>query len=188
MSNPEGFFGSIFGSTEDDPLLQSDREAMQSNGNGNGRTDTSGASPADTADNPRSRADRASQSSRSQPPSSPASPNQTASTPRSRNDHRDDHRTGPSGDATHPEGQHHHEARDKQHSDAMEVQEVVLHQHGDETEGLTDLNEAVEDGWRFSHISLDDRIRSASGDVDTQIVVLMERNTPRSLFDFGGAH
>lgn len=185
MSNPEGFFGSIFGSAEDDPLLQSDREAMQSNGNGNGRTDTSGASsPADTADEPRSRADRASQSSRSQPPSPPSSPNQAASTSRSRNDDR----TGPPGDAARHQDQAHREPREKQHTDAMEVQEVVLHQHGDETEGLTDLNEAVEDGWRFSHISLDDRIRSASGDVDTQIVVLMERNTPRSLFDFGGAY
>lgn len=136
MSNQDGFFGDIFGSADDDPLLQSDDDTFSSRG--------SGASQ--SASEPRSES----------PPESPQETSSaTSSSPK---------------------------------TEAMEVQEVVLHQSGNETNGLAELNEAVEDGWRFSHVSLDDRIRSASGDVDTEITILMERNTPRSLFDFGGSH
>jgi hypothetical protein len=70
----------------------------------------------------------------------------------------------------------------------MEVREVTLHQRDDGTEGLDALNEAVEDGWRLSHIDVDDRVNSAAGDVETQLTVLLERNTPRSLFDFGNSY
>lgn len=142
MSNQNGFFGDIFGSAEDDPLLQSDQDAFSSRGDG---ASSSVSEPQSVSD---SESESSSTSSRETSSSSSSSPK----------------------------------------TDAMEVQEVVLHQSGNETDGLAELNEAVEDGWRFSHVSLDDRIRSASGDVDTEITILMERNTPRSLFDFGGAY
>lgn len=70
----------------------------------------------------------------------------------------------------------------------MEVREVTLHQCDDGTEGLDTLNEAVEDGWRLSHISVEDRVNSVAGDVETKLTVLLERNTPRSLFDFGNSY
>jgi hypothetical protein len=156
MSNQNGFFGDIFGSAEDDPLLQSDQDAFSSRGDG-----------ASSVSEPQSVSESESQSESQSEPSRASSrePSHTASSPDSS-----------SADSSSPK------------TDAMEVQEVVLHQSGNETNGLAELNEAVEDGWRFSHVSLDDRIRSASGDVDTKITVLMERNTPRSLFDFGGAY
>lgn len=136
MSNQNGFFGDIFGSAEDDPLLQSDDDTLSSRSNG---------------------ASQSVSEPRTEPPSesSQETSSATSSSPK---------------------------------TEAMEVQEVVLHQSGNETNGLAELNEAVEDGWRFSHVSLDDRIRSATGDVDTEITILMERNTPRSLFDFGGSY
>lgn len=132
MSNKSGFFGDIFGSAEDDPLLQSDQDAF--------------SSPSD---------DDAQSMSKQQP----KSPQDATSSVSSSSD-----------------------------TEAMEVQEVILRQSGSQTNGLAKLNDAVEDGWRVSDVSLDDRIRSASGDVDTQITILMERNTPRSLFDFGGTY
>ncbi len=140
MSNQNGFFGDIFGSADDDPLLQSDEDVFSSRGDG----------ASQSVSEPQSQPQSESSSGSSSETSSPAS-----SSPK---------------------------------TEAMEVQAVVLRQSGNETRGLAELNEAVEDGWRFSHVSLDDRIRSTSGDVDTEITILMERNTPRSLFDFGGTY
>lgn len=132
MPNSDGFFGGIFDSAEDDPLLQSEPDAYTS-GTNDGAHAESDATPEPQPET-----------------TSDASPSPT--------------------------------------TDAAEIQEVVLQQTGSSTRGLEDLNEAVENGWRVSHISLDDKIRSASGDVDTEISILMERETPRSLFDFGGTY
>lgn len=144
MSNSDGFFGSVFGSTEDDPLLQSDHDDTPSHGDEDqrhfDRLDPDGES---------------------------------GGTRRARGAEDGAGKTGASKTSSGKTG-------------AMEVKEIVLRHSDDETKGISNLNQAVKDGWRLSHISLDDRIRSAAGHVDTKIVVLMERNTPRSLFDFGG--
>jgi len=121
MSDQEGFFDCMFDSADEDPLLQSDEEAMQPSDDGDTHSPQPGPGDQSTSEN------------------------------------------GP-----------------------LKVRELVLHQRGDDTKGLEKVNEAIEDGWRLSHISLQDRVRSMAGEVETDIIMLLERGTPRSLFDFGG--
>ncbi|PEN14604.1 hypothetical protein CRI94_06170 [Longibacter salinarum] len=163
MSNSEGFFGSIFGSADDDPLLQSDREDTESaphssHSTGSSRRSENGPDHGGTRSSATAPNQRQSDSQRSDRSRSTKSRSKRTQTP--------DH---PSPDP------------------GKDVRQVVLHQRNNETTGLRHLNKAVEDGWRFSHISITPRSRAASGQVDTDIIVSMERSTPRSLFDFGAA-
>lgn len=68
----------------------------------------------------------------------------------------------------------------------VEMQEVVVAPN-DGNDTLDQINEAIDHGWRLAHITLTDKQRAAvpAGEASPRFVVTIERDIPRSLFDFG---
>lgn len=76
--------------------------------------------------------------------------------------------------------------RDVDSSDEVpvEMQEVEVTPN-DGTDSLEIINEAIDHGWRLAHITLTEtETAAASGDAPQRFIVTIERDIPRSLFDF----
>lgn len=151
MSEQKGFFGNIFDSTEDDPLLQSDSFDDDASGN-------EAASPSNTG------------SSLFSPDASPPA------------DARRDSPASASGDTAR------RFSSTPTASEHDDYQTVVLEEATDPWtndttwEGLDALNDAVQTGW---HV-VDIEPSHEPSDAPLQLSILLERDIPRSLFDFGG--
>lgn len=67
----------------------------------------------------------------------------------------------------------------------VEMQEVEV-APGDGNDNLDRINEAIDHGWRLAHITLTEKQPSSvSNGSSPCFVVTIERDIPRSLFDFG---
>lgn len=68
-----------------------------------------------------------------------------------------------------------------------ERKKIVVDQRNGEDRGLTELNEAVGQGWRLVRISLDrpSGQQAASRAEAERFVAVLEQESPQSLFDFG---
>lgn len=171
MSEPKGFFGNIFESSEEDPLLQSD-PASDDNDEASGNE----ASGNEASRNEASRNAASSDASSSGASSSGGAPRGLFSG---------------TGDA------HDTESASARASDARneaswdeddETRRVTVTESHDPWadrltwEGLDTLNDAVQTGWHVVDI---DAKRQASDDTRLTLEFILERDIPRSLFDFG---
>jgi len=77
------------------------------------------------------------------------------------------------------------EARDS--GSVCERKKIVVDQRDENDRGLTELNEAVGQGWRLVRISLDrpSGQQAASRVEAERFVAVLEQESPQSLFDFG---
>lgn len=158
MSEHKGFFGNIFDSTDDDPLLQSDPGGDDSSGNGSVSSSNTGgglfsaytsASRSDGGRGPTKASGDAPQPGSTQKPSAPSPP--------SASEH-DDYQTVVVQERNDPWTQ------------------------DDAWDGLDALNDAVQTGWHVVNIEPS----RETADAPLQLSILLERDIPRSLFDFGG--
>lgn len=76
-------------------------------------------------------------------------------------------------------------SRDDDRGPAPERKQIVVDQEGQR--GLTELNEAVGQGWRLVQISLDHSRdqQATSGRGAKRFIAVLEQESPQSLFDFG---
>jgi hypothetical protein len=153
----QGFFGDVFDSPDDDPLLQSD--------------DSSDFDP---------ESDESAPSGTGPPEPEPAgSPSASGGDQLASEDHPpswmndDSFMSGGEGDADDVDDQ----------VPAEQQQVVVAPRPGDEMRGVETLNEAFDHGWRLRKVGLADSAEPH----DPTFVVTIERDIPRSLFDFGPA-
>ena len=157
MSDQDGFFGDIFDSPNDDPLLQSDDPSAAAEQSDQQEFGSSEPRTSESA------------SAREQSPN-----NQSFSTedevPSWMND--DDFMSEGAADGG-----------DLNEQVPAEKQQVVVAPRPEgEMRGLATLNEAFDHGWRLQNIGVSDE----SDLPQPAFVVTIERDIPRSLFDFGG--
>jgi len=142
MANSDGFFGSVFGSRDEDPLLQPEDKDAETRDTGRSDSDVSSASP---------------------------DSNGSCSVA-------DERSAG--GDTPEP-------APDPQHSAHDQTRmRVVLYPDQDEKKGLRMLNDAVEDGWRFSDITTEPAAGESPDQQHTRVIFHLRRAQPRSLFHY----
>lgn len=169
MSEPKGFFGNIFESSEEDPLLQSDPTSDNDEASRNAAS--SDASSADA-------------SSSGEATHGLFSGSGDAHDTESDSARASDARNGASWDER--------DRSDTRAGDASpeddETRRVTVTESHDPWadrltwEGLDTLNDAVQTGWHVVDI---DAKRQASDDTRLTLEFILERDIPRSLFDFG---
>lgn len=79
------------------------------------------------------------------------------------------------------------EAQGHGHREGPERKKIVVGQ--EDQQGLTELNEAVGQGWRLVQISLDrpSGQQAASRSEAERFIAVLEQERPQSLFDFGAS-
>jgi len=200
MSN-QGFFGSIFESPDEDPLLQSDDCTSESSASESGASDPSVQHESRSSDRRNEdqrdegwRSDDQSDDSRSDDSRSDDSRSDDSRSDEDWNedwndDWMDDDAFSGDGasygsDATFYDDLY-GDATPSNDADGdleeTDVQDVYV-ALDDAESSLQTLNAAVDDGWRMTHVDL---VGSGAFASDPQVVITIERSHPRSLFDFG---
>lgn len=158
MSDQQGFFGDIFDTPEDDPLLQSEDGS-------DAEPDGDEPSPADPG--PEEPEERVGSES-SDEPAGPDAPMPAWDQDLSM----DEDTAGETfGDGS------------SESAVPTEQERVVLSPGSREaSRGIRTLNDACNDGWRIVRIRLSD----PDGRHASKVIVTIERDIPPSLFDFGG--
>jgi hypothetical protein len=95
--------------------------------------------------------------------------------------------TNEEGGDTAPAGRSQGRREERNSDSACERKTIVVDQRDDDARGLTELNEAVGQGWRLVRISLDrpSGQQAASRTEAERFVAVLEQESPQSLFDFG---
>jgi hypothetical protein len=158
MSDQQGFFGDIFDTPEDDPLLQSE--------------DGSDAEPDGDEPSPADRTPDESVGSESgDEPTSPDAPMPAWDQDLSMDERDENPASETFGDGS------------SERAVPTEQERVVLSPGSSEaSRGIRTLNDACNDGWRIVRLRLSD----PDGRHDSKVIVTIERDIPPSLFDFGG--
>jgi hypothetical protein len=158
MSDQQGFFGDIFDTPEDDPLLQSE--------------DGSDAEPDGDEPSPADRTPDESVGSESgDEPTSPDAPMPAWDRDLSMDERDENPASETFGDGS-SEG-----------AVPTEQERVVLSPGSSKgSRGIRTLNDACNDGWRIVRLRLSD----PDGRHASKVIVTIERDIPPSLFDFGG--
>lgn len=142
MANSDGFFGSVFGSRDEDPLLHPEDKDAEARDIGRSDSDVSSASPESVG-------------------SCSVAEERSAE-----------------GDTPEP-------ATDPQHPSLDKTRmRVVLYPDRDENKDLHTLNDAVEDGWRFSDVTTEPAAGERPDQQHTRVIFHLRRAHPRSLFHY----
>lgn len=89
-----------------------------------------------------------------------------------------------------PDSEHTHFSRKEQEDGSesgRERKEVIVDQRKNDPRGLSELNQAVGQGWRLVRIVLaqQDGQQDAMYKEAQRFIAILEQDTPQSLFDFG---